>query len=99
MAHSALFALASALLQPRPPTTIVIDEPELGLHPVALEALAALINETSQRTQLLVSTQSATLLDHFDPDQGQERFCALKPSSDSARHEKTVANFLNVFAW
>lgn len=61
--------LATALLQPSPPTTIVIDEPELGLHPVALEALAALIHETSRRTQLLVSTQATSLLDHFDADQ------------------------------
>lgn len=61
--------LATALLQSAPPSTIVIDEPELGLHPVALEALSALIHEASQRTQLIVSTQSAQLLDHFDADQ------------------------------
>jgi len=61
--------LATALLQPSPPSTIVIDEPELGLHPVALEALAALIHETSRRTQLLISTQATSLLDHFDAEQ------------------------------
>lgn len=61
--------LATALLQPSPPSTIVIDEPELGLHPVALEALSALIHEASQRTQLIISTQSAPLLDHFDAEQ------------------------------
>jgi predicted ATPase len=60
--------LTTALLQPTPPSTIVVDEPELGLHPVALEALSALIHETSQRTQLIVSTQSAPLLDHFEPE-------------------------------
>jgi predicted ATPase len=61
--------LATALLQPSPPSTIVIDEPELGLHPVALEALSALIHETSSRTQLLISTQATSLLDHFDAEQ------------------------------
>ena len=61
--------LATALLQPRPPSTIIIDEPELGLHPVALEALSAMIHEMSLRAQLVVSTQSAPLLDHFDPEQ------------------------------
>ncbi len=61
--------LVTALLQPNPPSTIVIDEPELGLHPVALEALASLLHETSLRTQLIVSTQSAPLLDHFEPEQ------------------------------
>ncbi|MCB9567333.1 MAG: AAA family ATPase [Myxococcales bacterium] len=61
-------ALTTALLQPAPPTTIVIDEPELGLHPVALRVLAALIHEASERTQLVISTQSPGLVDHFDPE-------------------------------
>ena len=60
--------LATALLQPNPPSTILIDEPELGLHPVALEVLSALIHEASERTQLIISTQSAPLLDHFEPE-------------------------------
>ncbi|WP_059280046.1 AAA family ATPase [Dehalococcoides mccartyi] len=61
--------LATALLQPKPPSTIVIDEPELGLHPFALEVLAGLFHEASDRTQLIVSTQSATLLNHFEPEE------------------------------
>ena len=46
---------------------MVIDEPELGLHPYALEVLAQLLKESAQRTQLIVSTQSAPLLNQFDP--------------------------------
>lgn len=46
--------LATALLQPIPPSTVVIDEPELGLHPFAIELLAALLHEAAGRTQLLV---------------------------------------------
>lgn len=61
-------ALTTALLQPDPPATIVIDEPEFGLHPVALRVLAALIHEVSERTQLVISTQSPGLVDHFDPE-------------------------------
>lgn len=60
--------LATALLQPDPPSTILIDEPELGLHPYALNLLASLLKKASQRTQVIVSTQSAPLLDNFDPD-------------------------------
>jgi predicted ATPase len=60
--------LATALLQPDPPSTILIDEPELGLHPFALELLAGLIHEASDRTQLIVSTQSPLLLNQFEPD-------------------------------
>ena len=52
-------ALATALLQPDPPATILIDEPELGLHPFALEMLGNLILQAEERTQLIVSTQSA----------------------------------------
>ena len=59
--------LATALLQPNPPSTIIIDEPELGLHPHALETLSSLIHEVSLATQLVVSTQSAILVDHFEP--------------------------------
>jgi predicted ATPase len=60
-------ALTTALLQPNPPATIIIDEPELGLHPVALRVFAALVHETSLRHQTLISTQSPLLVDHFDP--------------------------------
>ncbi|MEX1229082.1 MAG: AAA family ATPase [Planctomycetaceae bacterium] len=61
--------LATALLQPTPPATIVIDEPELGLHPYAISILADLIKSASERTQVIISTQSPTLLDYFDPNQ------------------------------
>ena len=61
-------ALATALLQPNPPSTIIIDEPELGLHPHALAILAELIQDAATRTQLIIATQSATLLDHFGVD-------------------------------
>ncbi len=61
--------LATALLQPDPPATIVIDEPELGLHPYALSLLADLIKSAADRTQVIISTQSPTLLDYFLPEQ------------------------------
>ena len=61
--------LATALLQPDPSATIVIDEPELGLHPYAISTLADLIKSASERTQVVISTQSPTLLDYFEPEQ------------------------------
>ena len=60
--------LATALLQPNPPSTIIIDEPELGLHPFALAILAELIQATSAKTQVIVATQSPTLVDYFEPE-------------------------------
>ncbi|MBN1698599.1 MAG: AAA family ATPase [Spirochaetales bacterium] len=57
--------LATALLQPDPPSTIIIDEPELGLHPEAISILSELIQDASKRTQIIVATQSPALIDHF----------------------------------
>lgn len=61
--------LATLLLQPNPPSTILIDEPELGLHPQAIKLLASLLHEAADRSQLIVSTQSSVLLDEFEPEQ------------------------------
>lgn len=60
--------LATALLQPEPPSTLIIDEPELGLHPYAIEILAEMIQVAAQRMQVIVSTQSSTLVDYFKPE-------------------------------
>jgi predicted ATPase len=62
--------LAALFLQPERlrPSTIIIDEPELGLHPYAIGLLASLARQAStQGAQVLISTQSALLLDHLDP--------------------------------
>lgn len=60
--------LATLLMQPEPPGTVIIDEPELGLHPVAINKLAALIRNVSKTTQVIISTQSLNLIDNFDPE-------------------------------
>lgn len=54
--------LATLLLQPSPPSAIIIDEPELGLHPAAIGLLAALLQACAQTSQILIATQSVTLL-------------------------------------
>ena len=63
-------ALATLLLQPKElqPTVVVLDEPELGLHPFAIAALASMLRVASHRTQIVLATQSPVLLDHFDPE-------------------------------
>jgi predicted ATPase len=60
--------LTTLLLQPDPPATIIIDEPELGLHPSAIDKLAAMIQSASVKTQIIVSTQSIELLNNFSAD-------------------------------
>ena len=62
-------ALVTLLEQPILPKVIIIDEPELGLHPVAIEKLAALIKSVAARgCQMIISTQSVNLLNHFDAE-------------------------------
>lgn len=61
-------ALATLLLQPDPPKTIVIDEPELGLHPAAIEKLAALVRVASHKAQVIIATQSSSFVSCFEPE-------------------------------
>lgn len=61
-------ALATLLLQPKPPSTIIIDEPELGLHPFAINKLAGLIKKVSVKSQIILSTQSVNLVNNFEPE-------------------------------
>ena len=59
-------ALTVLLLQPKLPKTIIIDEPELGLHPFAIAKLSGLIKSASQRDcQIIVATQSVELINYF----------------------------------
>jgi predicted ATPase len=61
--------MATALLQPSPPPTVLFDEPELGLHPYALTLLGNLFKQaTSVGNQVIISTQSAPLLNEFAPE-------------------------------
>jgi predicted ATPase len=64
-------ALAALLLQPPSmlPAVIVLDEPELGLHPSAVIELAGMIKMASRHTQVVLATQSPALLDEFSPGQ------------------------------
>jgi predicted ATPase len=59
--------LATLLLQPELPSLVLLDEPELGLHPAAINLLADLLLSASTRTQLLVATQSVTLVNQLEP--------------------------------
>lgn len=60
--------LATLLMQPRLPSLVLIDEPELGLHPFAIQLLVDLLRAAAKRTQLIVATQSVTLLNQLDPE-------------------------------
>ena len=63
-------AIATLFLQPIEyrPSVILLDEPELGMHPYAITLLASLMKQASVDTQVIVSTQSSLLVDHFEPE-------------------------------
>jgi predicted ATPase len=62
-------ALTVLFMQPNLPETIIIDEPELGLHPTAIAKLAGLIKSVSSKDcQVILATQSTDLISHFDPE-------------------------------
>ena len=78
--------LATLLLQPQLPALILLDEPELGLHPSAITLLANLLSSASEKTQIVVATQSVTLINQLTPESvwtverenGESKFKHLK---------------------
>ena len=84
-------ALATLLLQPeeKRPLLIALDEPELGLHPAALEILAGMASAAALHCQVIFATQSSVFLDHFEPEDvvvvnsrsGTSEFTGCRPRS------------------
>lgn len=62
--------MATLFLQPKMlrPESIILDEPELGLHPAALEVLADIVKATAKENQVICSTQSVTFANQFSPE-------------------------------
>jgi predicted ATPase len=83
-------ALVALLLQPidNLPDVLILDEPELGLHPYAINIIGGLINSISNHCQVILATQSTLLIDCFEPeniivverDKRQSIFTRLDPS-------------------
>jgi predicted ATPase len=65
-----ILALVALLQQPEfdLPDVLILDEPELGLHPYAIEIIAALIRSASEKVQVILATQSVSLIDRFNPE-------------------------------
>lgn len=62
-------ALTVLFMQPKLPQTIILDEPELGLHPAAIAKFAGMIKSASAKEcQVIIATQSADLISHFEAE-------------------------------
>jgi predicted ATPase len=95
-------ALATLLLQPENliPNVIIIDEPELGLHPVAIGQLAGMIKEAAKHTQVIVATRSPGLVDEFEPNQVTILESDKEKGYSTARKldEKALADWLESYS-
>ncbi len=88
-------ALTTLLLQPPSlrPSVILLDEPELGLHPYAVTMLAAMVKKAAVYGQVIMATQSPMLLDHFEP----EDVIVANRVNGEARFERLDAERLGVW--
>ena len=83
--------LATLLLQPKLPALIALDEPELGMHPYAIVQLADLLRQAATRSQVVIATQSVTLMNQFELDdlivveRGAEGSSFVRPDADRLR--------------
>lgn len=97
--------MATLFLQPEwcRPDTIVLDEPELGLHPAALEVLADIIKSVSKKTQVICSTQSVTFANYFKPEDfivvDQEKGSSSFSRLNSENLEVWLENYLMGDIW
>ena len=87
-----VFGILLSLYQQPAPTLLVIEEPEQTVHPGVLEILADAFKESSVSTQIVVTTHSPHLIDHFKPEQvrvvssheGLTRISSIKKSQMKA---------------
>jgi predicted ATPase len=87
--------LLAILLAPEPPPLLVIDEPDLGLHPDLMPTLAKLLVSASERTQVLVTTHSRLLIDALSDDPASVIVC--ERADGASRMERLNADDLRVW--
>lgn len=86
-------ALVTALLQPEEmmPSIMLFDEPELGLHPLGIKIVASLLNAASEKSQVIVATQSPLLIRDYDPSD----IIVVEREEDREGHGESVIKRLN----
>jgi predicted ATPase len=86
----------AALLTPRPPALMVLNEPETSLHPDLLAPLARLISRASERSQVIVVTHAAKLIDALS---GQPGYHSIALEKEFGETRITGMNQMNTPAW
>ena len=89
----------TSLMQPFPPEVIIIDEPELGLHPTAIVKLSGMIKSAAARgCQIIISTQSVNLINNFEVDDIITVDRKGKQSSFNRLNNDTLKNWLEDYS-
>ncbi len=91
-------ALVVAILQPAKLPVIILDEPEIGLHPAAIQKLTSLIRSYSIRTQFIIATQSVTLLNQFDANNIIVAERTLNSSAFKKLDQKLLTDWLDDYS-
>ncbi|MFY9260458.1 MAG: AAA family ATPase [Gallionella sp.] len=94
-----VFGILLALYQTPPPPFIALEEPEQTIHPAVLAMLAEAFREVSERTQLLITSHSPYLVDHFQPEEirivtmhdGKTRVSPIKTSQMESVKENLIS--------
>ncbi|MDD2774721.1 MAG: AAA family ATPase [Gallionella sp.] len=94
-----IFGILLALYQTPPPPFIALEEPEQTIHPAILVMLAEAFREVSERTQLLITSHSPYLVDHFQPEEirivsmqdGKTRVSPIKTSQMESVKENLIS--------
>lgn len=100
-------AVTTLLLQPPSslPSVIILDEPELGLHPSAISLLAGMIKTASQNCQILLATQSTRLIDEFEAndivvvERDEKGKCSTYKKLDSANLKNWIERYSMSELW
>lgn len=91
-------ALTTLFLQPNLPKTIIIDEPELGLHPFAISKLAGMIKKASVNSQIIIATQSVNLVNEFSADDIIVANREDKQTVFKRQSEESLKSWLDVYS-
>jgi predicted ATPase len=75
--------LCAALLSPRPPTLLALNEPETSLHPDLIDPLARLIVQASKYTQIWITTHAQALADRVEEHSGVPRVRLLMDDGET----------------
>ena len=86
-------AMLALLCDPSPPPLVVLEEPELGLHPDMLPSLAKLLIDASSRAQWVVTTHAPSLIDGLSDNPGAVLVCERK--QDGTHIERLDAEHLS----